>query len=256
MTADTLEQSSRLAAVGAGQHASRVVRVLKPVLPPPTLEAAAAALADAETALQRWTTDAENRGRLAEQAAADLAEAQSVAGDAAYETPANLESLSADLVRRRAELEVSHSAAAAAQNRVDDARRALLLARADDVAARAARLREVAAARQAHTDKLLAVLNAHERTQFRAGDHTSMLPSVVPLTQRLLDRASWLDGQARELRSTAGGGNPAQVAAVLGRPVPQIDIEAEALAGDLDPAAGGEAEPAADDSTAGASDPA
>lgn len=203
--------------------------VLKPVPPKPTPAEATEALAAAEEALARWVADSDERTRAAEVAAAELAEAEAVAGDAAYETPDNLDQLGEDLVRRRAQLEVSHRAVEAARGRVDAARRSVLTARAVDARTRADQLRTVAAARQARTDQMLAELNAFEQTRFTANPYADS-GTPMPLTKRMLHRAEWLDGQADDLGRFAETAQPEQLAAAVARPTLPVDaIEAAAL---------------------------
>lgn len=225
---------------------SRWVR--KPVPAKPTPDEAAEALAAAEAALGQWIADSEERTRAAEVAAAELAEAEAVAGDAAYETPDNLDQLGEDLARRRVQLEVSHRAVEAARARVDAARREVLTARAVDVRTRADRLRAVAAARQVRTDQLLAEANAFELTRFTVAPYIGGVganpPAPVPLTQRMINRATWLDSQADELVRFAEAANPEQLAAAVARPASPVDtVEEQAFGSDFDTAR--PAEPAA-----------
>ncbi|MGI5179547.1 hypothetical protein ACQEVZ_24770 [Dactylosporangium sp. CA-152071] len=208
--------------------------VLKPVPPKPTPDEAAEALAAAESSLSRWTADSDERTRAAEVAAAELAEAEAVAGDAAYETPDNLDQLGDDLIRRRTQLEVSHRAVTAAHGRVDVARREVLTARALDARTRADRLRSVAAARQARTDQLIAEVNAFEQTSFTASPFTDSA-APMPLTKRMLHRAEWLDGQADDLARAAETANREQLAAAVARPpLPLEAVEEQAFGSAFD----------------------
>ncbi|MEV4511381.1 hypothetical protein AB0K00_20690 [Dactylosporangium sp. NPDC049525] len=214
---------------------------LKQVPPPPTPEEAAEALASAEAALDRWIADSDERNRAAEAAAAELAEAEAVAGDAAYETPDDLDQLGEDLIRRRAQVEISHRAVTAARARVDAARREVLTARAVDVRTRANRLRAVAAARQARTDQLIAEVDAFEQTRFTVASYGLLVgsppPPPMPLTSRMLRRAEWLDGQADELVRSAEAADPERLAAAVARPPLQADsLEDQAFGFDFDAA--------------------
>ena len=221
MSADTAERSARW--------------VRKPDPAPMTVEEASEALTAAEASLQRWTDDAAERTRAAEVAAAELADAEACAGDAAYETPDDLDQLSKDLVQRRTQVEVSHRAVDAAKGRLEQAQRDLLAASAEQIAARSRRLLEAVAARQARTDQLLAELNAWERTRFSVPGVVAMVGALgsapVPLTQLLRNRAGWLDAQAVDLRTRAESATGDQLAALVARPpIPEIDIETAALA--------------------------
>lgn len=209
--------------------------VPKPVPPAPTPDEAAEALAAAEDALIRWIADSEDRTRAAETAAAELAEAEAVAGDEAFETPDDLDQLGEDLVRRRAQLEVSHRAVEAARGRVDAARRSVLVARAGDLRARVRRLREVAEVRQARTDALLAEVGSFERTTYAVPVHLGIVGAApagaIPLTQRMRLCADWLNGQADEFDRLAESSTPEQLAVVVNRPAPPVEpVEATAIA--------------------------
>jgi hypothetical protein len=199
---------------------------------------AAAALAEAEATLARWQADVEARRQAVDAAAAEVAETQARAGVEAVDEPDAVGRLADDLVRLRAAQEVAGRALSAAGDRLDMARRAVLDARAADLAARAGRLREVAAGRQAVTDRLLAELNGHERTTYGLAPHLLGVggsgPAASPptLTFRLTRRADWLDSRAAELQTVARDGGAEQVAAMVAQPVTEmIPIEADALAG-------------------------
>ncbi|GAA1550412.1 hypothetical protein GCM10009827_083850 [Dactylosporangium maewongense] len=206
----------------------------KPVPAPPTVDEATQALAAAEAKLAAWTADAADREHAAEVAAAELAEAEAVAGDEAFETPTNLAELGEDLIRRRTHLEVSHRAVTAARARVADAQRGLLLARAEDARARARQLRDIASVRAARTAALLDELNGFERTTYTVAPWSPMVGGApgapMPLTQQTRNRADWLDGQADELDRFAEDGSAEQVAAAVARPaVPADAVEADAF---------------------------
>lgn len=199
------------------------------------------ALAAAEDALTRWEQVVAQKARDAEVAAAGLAEHEARMGADVLDDPDALTRATDELLRLRAEQEVAHRAAETARERVGDARRAKLSAQVASLTARAGTLREVAPARQARTDQLVAALREHERVAYdvtltHSDTGTGWRPRTF--TALILEQASALDKLAAELAKVAEAGTAEQVVAALGRPVREpSQVELDALAEASQPAA-------------------
>jgi len=189
----------------------------------PTVEAAEKMLADAEQVLARWSAEVEAK-------AAELADLQSRAGDEALDDPGAAGRLAETMHRLAAEQDVARRAVAAAGERLGQARRGLLRARAAELRTRAGRLSKVAEARQKRTDELLAALSEHEGAKYHpwspaCDGHDAVMHGPVrykvPLTGVIAREAKRLEGQAAELERLAAEGTAEQVAAAVGRPMPE-----------------------------------
>lgn len=192
---------------------------------PSTIEDAAAAVVDMEAAVAKWTGDAEAR-RI---------ELDELAGDEATigtDVPAD-DAAAEDAVRRllevRARTDVANRARTAALQRMEEARRDLLRARAAVVRDRASRLREVAAERQRETDRLLDLLEEHEGPRYIVPEPMLGLTLAVgptswkvPLTTIILRGANALEAWAAEVEQWAGTGTGEQLVHHLRRPMPDV----------------------------------
>lgn len=150
--------------------------------------------------------------------------------------------LSAQLAALRAGIDVAARAARTARERLDQARRAVLTARAAELRGEARRLRRDADKRQARTNELLAELAEHEGgAQFvpwepsRAEVMSAGAAGVrytVPRTQAMRTRAGQLDQQAAGLEAEAAAEQAptadrvAAVLAELDQPAEQAEAPA------------------------------
>lgn len=202
---------------------------------------AAVALAEAEAKLTAWLAAGEEKTRAAEAAAAGLAEHEARIGTDLLDDPGGLDAATDDLLRLRAEQEVAHRAAAAAAEQVDQARRQVLSARAEGLRRRAEVLREVAAARRARTDQLLAELREHERVAYGIDMLRSDQGSVWQprsFTDLVVAEAAVLDKRAAGLAALAASGTAEQVAQAVDRAEPDLrPVEVDALTGAADASA-------------------
>lgn len=192
---------------------------------------AAAALADAEQVLARWVAEVEAKG-------AELADLQGRAGVEALDDPTAAGRLAEAMHRLGTEQDVARRAVLAAGERVVAARRVVLRARAADLRSRASRLAEVAATRQAKTDRLLAELKEHEGPDYvpwEPGSGAALVSGPqsykVPLTGVIVGQAKRLEHQAAELDRLAAEGSPEQVAHQVGAPVPEPSTVEREFAG-------------------------
>jgi hypothetical protein len=204
----------------------------------PSPEEATAAVEAAEATLLRWSTEAESKTHAADVLAGELAEAQARAADDlldaedAEDDAAAVTRLANDLLRRQTEQGIAVQAAERAAERLAGVRRDVLRARAMTLRTRAARLREVAASRQARTDQLVAELAGFEGVAYGPVAQQSALgiagPGITPrtTTDKLQGRAQWLEEHATWLEMTSAQAANDQVLAAANQPAPElIDVE-------------------------------
>jgi hypothetical protein len=200
---------------------------------------AAAALDAADATAVRWSNEAADLTHAAEVLAGELAEAQARAADDLLD----LEDLEADqaavarvageLQRRQMEQGIAVQAAERAAERLTEARRDVLKARAGSLRTRASQLRDAATTHQARTDQLLAALSEWERVPFEPIPFRTDLGTSrarLTLTQQATGRAQWLEDLAGTLDHVAGSGAADQVLSQLNAELPeQIEVEAAVL---------------------------
>jgi hypothetical protein len=200
----------------------------------PSVADAAQAVEAAEAALARWSGEAVDKANDADRLAAELAEAQARCGDDLIDDddPDAVSRIAGALLHLQTQQAVAVRAAEVAEGRLTAARREVLRARAGNIRARAVRLREAAAARQARTDQLVAELQDWERVTYAPAQMYSSLgvvgQAVTPrtLTQNVLERAGWLEEHAGQMERVADRGDAGQVAARLAVADPeQVEIE-------------------------------
>jgi hypothetical protein len=193
-------------------------------------EEAANALDVAEATLARWVGEAADLSHAAEVLASELAEAQARAADDlldaddADEDNAAVTRIAGELLRRQTEQGIAVQTAARATERLVDARRAVLRARAGTLRTRAERLREATVTRQAKADQLMAALSEFEAVPFEPIPHRSDTGSTwsrPTLTQHAVIRARWLCDHASTLDLVAGQGTADQVLAQFNAGLPE-----------------------------------
>lgn len=201
-----------------------------------SLEDATAAVDAADASLCRWLDETAAKEKAAEVLAADLSDLEARAAEDLLkdeDDPDGLARVAAKLTQERTELELAGQAATAASARLLDARRDVLVARAAALRTRAAGVAEVAAARSARTDQMLAALTEFERVLYEVADtnKSGMGAPIRPLTltARIAGRAKWLNDQAEYLELIASTGEPEKVTALASQPMPEIlDVETAA----------------------------
>lgn len=197
---------------------------------------AATALDAAEATLARWSGEAARLAVSAETLAGDLAAAQARAADDlldaddADDDAAAVARVAGDLLRRQTEQGLAVQAAQRAAERLTEVRRDVLRTGAAATRTRAAGLRDMAAARRAHTEQLLAGLADFEQVRYEvaARDNFGMSAAIRPKsrTEQIEGRARWLDGHADHLERIAATGGPDQVLSLAGTPLPEVlDVE-------------------------------
>ncbi|MDQ7910786.1 hypothetical protein RB614_40475 [Phytohabitans sp. ZYX-F-186] len=199
---------------------------------PPSLESTLELLASAEAAVSQSAAMAESKTHEAERLALQLAEAQALAAEDALANPEAIGQITQQLRQLQAEQDLAHQAAELAMVKVDDARRGVVAAKVEAIRARGRRLREVAEIRRARTAELLAGVQAFEGCLYApavtwtgGGEHRA-----VSISQKIENRAGWLDREARDLEQKLQRAESAQQLAKLASKGMPEETDAERIA--------------------------